>query len=118
MSNVRYICILVVYHGDFSSIGMALRVFDCAEDVIIGFFFKKESALWVCGNDFAEFFDDEGIFGCEFIIFSGVQVFEGFMYNWIRAGCSQEAVKDGPCGFNSFDAYEGVFAHYVLDVIV
>ena len=63
LRDVRYIGALVVYHGDFSSIGMALRVFDCAEDVVICFFFEEEASLWVCHHDFAEFFDDEGIFG-------------------------------------------------------
>ena len=62
LRDVRYIGALVVYHGDFSSIGMALRVFDCAEDVIISFFLEEEYALFMRMNYIAEFFDDEGIF--------------------------------------------------------
>ena len=52
-----------MYHGDFSSIGMALRVFDCAEDVVIGFFFEEEGALWFCCDDFPEFGDDHMVEG-------------------------------------------------------
>ena len=51
-----------MYHGDFSSIGMALRVFDCAEDIVISFFFEEEDALFMFFHDFAEFLDDESIF--------------------------------------------------------
>lgn len=116
--NIGNIGTLVVYHGDFSSIGMALRVFDCAEDVIIGFFFKKKDAFFMFSYDFAEFFDDKGIFGYEFGIFSGVQMFEGIMYDGICGSCCQEAVEDRACGFNSFDADEGVFSQNILDVIV
>lgn len=107
-----------MYHGDFSSIGMALRVFDCAEDVVICEFFEEKGPFWPCRDDFAEFFDDEGIFGGEFGVFGGVQVFEGIMYDGICGGCGQEAVKDGAGGFQCFDADEGVFPHNVLDVIV
>ena len=116
--DIGYICALVVYHGDFSSIGMALRVFDCAEDIIISFFLEEESAFFMFSYDFAEFFDDESIFGCEFGIFSGIQMFESIMYDGICGSCSQEAVEDRACGFNSFDAYKGVFSQNVLDVIV
>lgn len=107
-----------MYHGDFSSIGMALRVFDCAEDIIISFFFEEEGAFFMFSYDFAEFFDDESIFGCEFGIFSGIQMFEGFMDDGICGSCGQEAVEDRAGGFNRFDADERVFAHYILDVIV
>ena len=107
-----------MYHGDFSSIGMALRVFDCAEDVIIGFFFEEKDAFFMFSYDFAEFFDDEGIFGGEFGVFGGVQMFQSFMYNGICGGCGQEAVEDGAGGFQCFYADEGVFPHNVLDVIV
>ena len=73
--NIGNIGTLVVYHGDFSSIGMALRVFDCAEDVVICEFFEEEGPFWPCRHDFSEFFDDEGIFGDEFGVFGGVQMF-------------------------------------------
>ena len=52
-----------MYHGDFSSIGMALRVFDCAEDIIIGFFFEEERAFLMFADDFAEFSDDHMVEG-------------------------------------------------------
>ena len=52
-----------MYHGDFSSIGMALRVFDGAEDVVIGFFFEEEGAFLMFADDFPEFGDDHMVEG-------------------------------------------------------
>ena len=107
-----------MYHGDFSSIGMALRIFDCTEDVIIGFFFKEEGPLWVCRDDLAEFFDDKCVGGLKIFILGGIQVFEGVEEDGMCGYNGEEAVEDGAGWFQGLDADEGVCANDCVDGII